>query len=643
VISPLTTLVAAEVAFNGLTPAQARESVQQDLGLENQDPLADYAATRDSGLRGIARAAAIVLGQSSSAGRSARHRMAESTTQLKSELPSVIKELGLDTAPRSPVSVASVKGALAMSAAPSAPLSAGVQNMPTGTSRFVVKFRDSVANPHERGRNMAGASRGQLRHSYSRSIKGFALTVPVDAVEAFLEAASRNPDVEYVEADQVVTTLQTVQPNATWGLDRTDQRNLPLSRSYSYFGTGAGVKAYIIDTGIRATHVDFEGRVAPGFSAIDDRLGTTDCNGHGTHVAGTVGGKTWGMAKGVTLVPVRVLDCSGAGLVSEVIAGIDWMVANNTGPAVANLSLGGVVSLTLDAAVARAVSSGITVAVAAGNSSENACNSSPAREPSALTVGATANSDWKATFSNFGVCVDIFGPGDAVTSAGITSDSASTVKSGTSMASPHVAGLAALYLQSHRGASPSEVATVLKLAATPGKIKNPGAGSPNALLYTGLDSVSPPTPPISSPEPPISSPQPPISSPQPPISSPQPPISSPQPPISSPQPPPVTSISVAALSGAGSLDAGGWHASVTVAAKSALNHLVAGVVVRGNFTAGGSNLACTTAPNGTCVISSGLVGSKTMQVRFSVTSLTLSGVPYDPSLNTATFVVVSKP
>ncbi len=325
----------------------------------------------------------------------------------------------------------------------------------------------------------------QVTARYGTALTGFAASLPPAALAAVL----RDPNVAYVEADQVVTVeapVQDAQAGAVWGLDRVDQRDLPLDGIYNYANIGAGVNAYIIDTGIRATHVEFSGRVGDGYTAINDGQGWNDCYGHGTHVAGTVGGATYGIAKGVTLHAVRVLDCTGSGTVSGVVAGVDWVTANAVRPAVANMSLGGGASSALDTAVRNSIASGIVYGIAAGNSGADACNSSPARTAEALTVGASSSADVRASWSNYGACLDLFAPGVSITSSYYSSDTATASMSGTSMAAPHVTGAAALYLAVNPAATVAEVAQALVGNATSDKITGPGTGSPNLLLYMGF-------------------------------------------------------------------------------------------------------------------------------------------------------------
>ncbi|HEY0005341.1 MAG TPA: S8 family peptidase [Pyrinomonadaceae bacterium] len=330
---------------------------------------------------------------------------------------------------------------------------------------------------------MASLYGGKLKHIYKHAISGFS----VEMTEAEATALSEDYRVKFVEEDGVVHAT-TTQTGATWGLDRIDQRDLPLNGNYNYTPTGSGVKAFIIDTGIRRTHTQFGGRAVVGYDAMGDGQNSNDCNGHGTHVSGTVGGSTYGVAKGVTLYAVRVLDCAGNGTDSTVIAGVDWVTANHgTGPAVANMSLGGGASTALDNAVQNSINSGVTYAVAAGNDyGQNACNYSPARVAAAITVGSSTSTDARSDFSNIGTCVDLFAPGSSITSSWSTSDTATNTISGTSMATPHVTGVAALYLQNNPAASPSTVASAITSTATTGHLTGIGTGSPNRLLYSLL-------------------------------------------------------------------------------------------------------------------------------------------------------------
>jgi subtilisin family serine protease len=314
---------------------------------------------------------------------------------------------------------------------------------------------------------------------YQHALAGFAAEASPESIKRLIH----DPRVAYVEEDGHVQ-LEATQSNATWGLDRVDQRDRPLNGTYIYNYTASNVRAYVIDSGIRASHGQFGGRVLSGMTAINDGRGSNDCNGHGTHVAGTIGGSTWGVAKSVRLVPVRVFGCTGGSSNSVIISGIDWVRANHVKPAVANMSLGGGASSATDTATNNLINAGVTVVVAAGNSNANACNYSPARVANAITVGSTASNDARSSFSNFGSCVNIFAPGTSITSAWHTSNTASNTISGTSMASPHVAGAAALYLAAYPSSSPATVRNALYNKATTNRLSSIGSGSPNRLLYT---------------------------------------------------------------------------------------------------------------------------------------------------------------
>lgn len=350
---------------------------------------------------------------------------------------------------------------------------------------YIVVFKENN-NVHRKGvpgraGELTRSRGGKVGRVFQHALRGF--TLKATAEQARQVAA--DPDVAFVEQDRVISIAADQVNPPSWGLDRVDQRRLPLNSVYSYGATADNVRAYIIDTGILTTHSDFGGRASHGWDFVDNDNNATDCNGHGTHVAGTVGGSSYGVAKGVRLIGVRVLNCSGNGTISGVIAGIDWVTANAVKPAVANMSLGGNASAAIDAAVANSINSGVTYAVAAGNSGANACNYSPARTPAAITVGATTSTDARAGYSNYGSCLDIFAPGSSITSAWHTGTTARNTINGTSMASPHVAGAAALYLAANPSASPAQVRNAIVGSGTTGVVGNPGPSSPNVLLYTG--------------------------------------------------------------------------------------------------------------------------------------------------------------
>lgn len=458
---------------------------------------------------------------------------------------------------------------------------------------YIVTLRPGVADVAAQARGLSQSAGGTLNHVYQHALKGFSARLPAPA----LEALRNNPAVLRVDQDATIH-LNTIQNSAPWGLDRVDQVDRPLSSTYEFVAAGTGVRAYVIDTGIRATHIDLGGRVLPGYTAINDGRGTSDCNGHGTHVAGTVGGATWGVAKGVQLVPVRVLDCTGAGSYSGVLAGIDWVAGQAHRPALANLSLGGAASATLDAAVAGAIARGISMVVAAGNDNADACRYSPARTPEAITVGATTWSDARASYSNFGSCVDLFAPGSSVKSAWHTGDTATSTLNGTSMAAPHAAGVVALLLEGQPDASPLAIAEHLKNTASLNKLSGTGVGSPNRLLYALSQLQAADIPPLK--------------------------------------------VAVSGLNGRALLGKTSWRAEATVSVRNLdTGSAVPNVSISVEFSPGGT-ASCTTSSSGSCAVTSSSFKNSVSATDAVVGRVAGTHLVYDASQNSATSVRISR-
>lgn len=496
---------------------------------------------------------------------------------------------------------------LAAAAVAAAPVEKQIMAAPTErriAGQYIVTLReDSGASAksidEKAALTLKRAGGGVVQERFTKALQGYSATMSETTARALLS----DPDVEAIEEDQIVEAGAIEQPGATWGLDRIDQRTLPLSGSYRYEGAAANVTAYIVDSGIRATHAEFRtapgaatSRVRPefGYSAIFDGRKTDDCNGHGTHVSGTVGGLTYGVAKQVTLVPVRVLGCDNKGSWSGIIAGLEFVARNARKPAVANLSLGGGISKAVDTAVANLVAAGVPVVVAAGNSNADACTVSPARVPTVLTVGASTKNDARAAFSNYGSCVALFAPGESITSSVNFSDTKLSDYSGTSMAAPHVAGAAALLLSATPTLTPAQVTERVKALATPNVVSNPGNGMRTSLLL----------------------------------------FSNPGGEQSAPAP---VKMVVSNLSGKSTaVDGNWWTATVTVAVKDTSGARVEGANVFGGFSIGGNPLSCTTNAAGVCTVGTlRLSRSDAPDTVFTVTGITATGKVHDTTLDTA--------
>ena len=628
VISPLTSLVSGEMMANQLNVSQATETLSSFTN--NIDTLENY--TISSNLLATELAKNIIDQWKATSTNK------ENTNLLESFINNT----------------STTKATLLQNAHPSGNVNLSASNLiqPTvninsvtaipGSSYMVVYKQGAAGNPNDianssaairsqmevTGQQVAKTYGGVFKFAYSSAVRGFSLAIPNTKVTEFIDGMQRNPNVDYVEEDIPVFTNAISQTPAIWGLDRIDQTALPLNNTYTYANNGTGVHAYIIDTGLNENHQEFTGRVDPGFTAIPDGRGTGDCKGHGTHVAGIIGGTTYGVAKKIRLTPIRVFDCNGTSSLSGIIAGIDWIIQNGHLPGVINLSLGASVSNTFDQAINNLHNAGYVVVVSAGNYAGDACNQSPARVPLAITVGSSDINDVKSYYSNYGICVDLFAPGSNIKSAWFNSTTDSNTISGTSMSAPHVAGVAALYLQSNPTATPLQINYALLNSATNRLTGSLGPSSPNRLLRV---SNTPDFTPVNQPiyVPPITSPLPPTPVPANPPSKPSKPFR-----IVSIKSIKATTVKVTKTT---------WKSNVVITLFTSNNGPIDESIITASFTLGGSNLVCKTNLSGTCTITSGTLSNTKTSSTITVTGITGESLAYLKRSNKIVSLTIKRP
>ena len=476
--------------------------------------------------------------------------------------------------------------------------SAAAQGPAPDRSRYIVVFHANANDVAQQAQAMANGAGTGPEHVYTHVLKGFSVSLPTQGAAAFLAAMRRHPLVDYIEQDQPVSASELViEAAASWGLDRIDQRG-GLDGFYGYDSTGLGVRVYVLDSGVRQTHVDFGGRVLPGYTLVNDGRGTADCTGHGTQVASIVAGRSFGTAKNAAIVPVRVFDCNNSTSWSAVIAGLDWIAAQGVRPAVVNMSLSGGVSSTTETAITSLYKQGIVVTAAAGNEGVDACTRSPGRQPIVVTVGATQrspnNGDAMLGFSNFGACVDLFAPGSGVRMASHLSDIATTSNVGTSFSAPHAAGLLARLFEENPAATPAEVSALLQARATPGTLMDAGPDSPLLVLYSGPDAA-----------------------------------------------PANASIRVANFSASRKVTGKNWTATVRLTVRDLYARPVAGARVSGRFSTASSEQACTTDSAGSCSLTSPSLSTSVAATTLTVTAVSGSG-PYVPAYDYSNAITVTQ-
>lgn len=462
---------------------------------------------------------------------------------------------------------------------------------------YIVVFHSHANDVAQHAQALANGAGTRPGHVYTHAIKGFSVSLPTQGAAGFLDAMRRHPLVNYIEQDQPVTQAQvTTEPTTAWNLDRIDQRS-GRDGYYNYASTGRGVRLYIIDSGLRDTHTEFSGRTLPGYTLVNDGYGTGDCKGHGTQVAGAAAGKLRGVAKDAWIIPVRVFPCTESIYWSTIVAALDWISANVVRPAAINMSLTGLPSPSTEDAVATLHAQGVLVVAAAGNDARDACNTSPVRQPIVMAVGAmrlgAGDLDEKSSYSNFGKCLDLFAPGDAIYVASPTSDTGLTNNWGTSFASPHVVGHVARLLEENPNATPGEIHTLLRARATPGTVNAAGPDSPLLMQYTGPDAA-----------------------------------------------PVEPAIRVSNLRTSTKLTGKSWTATVQVSVRDFYAQPVAGATVTGRFSTATANQSCTTDGTGNCAVST------TIASTVPATTYTVSGVSgggtYSAAHNFSNSVTVSK-